>query len=207
MRSGSELPERDRERRTEIAGEAETAGQAGAGAGNPVNTEQWILRPGQESDLDQIAAMEAAVFSNPWSRKSCQEILGQKRYCVLVLAVPRGEKADRRGQGWEGSASRDTQGQEILGYVCGMSVLEEGELHRIAVMPAWRGKGYGQLLLQAFLETMKGRGVTAVYLEVRAGNGPAIRLYERNDFERIGIRKAYYQNPREDAQIMQKMIG
>lgn len=147
-----------------------------------------VLRRMQEGDLDQIASLESEIFSDPWSRNAYQDILGKEHYCALVLAVP-GDVPE-----------------EIVGYLCGMTVLDEGELHRIAVSPARRGEGYGGRLMEGFLAILRDRGISSVYLEVRAGNAPAIGLYQKNGFTQIGIRKGYYQNPKEDAWVMQKQI-
>ena len=85
-------------------------------------------------------------------------------------------------------------------------ILDEAEVHRIAVQPSLRGRGYGQLLLEDFLNRVQQGGVVTVLLEVRAGNAPAIGLYEKNGFAEIGRRKGYYQKPKEDALILQKMF-
>ncbi len=45
-------------------------------------------------------------------------------------------------------------------------------------------------------------GLSVVYLEVRSQNAPAIALYEKLGFERVGIRKDYYDRPRDHALIM-----
>ena len=41
-----------------------------------------------------------------------------------------------------------------------------------------------------------------IFLEVRVSNTPAIALYEKMRFENLGIRKNFYDHPREDAYIM-----
>lgn len=161
--------------------------------------DRLILRRMQEADLDQIASLETEIFSVPWSRKAYQDIWDQERYCALVLAIP----CQTPG---EGVRAEEGCAQEIIGFLCGMAVLEEGELHRIAISPSQRGKGYGQMLLEEFFGILRREGVCSVYLEVRAGNKPAVRLYEKNGFTAIGVRRGYYQNPKEDAWIMQKTI-
>ena len=56
--------------------------------------------------------------------------------------------------------------------------------------------------LTALLETGRQSGVERFILEVRAGNVGAIRLYEQLGFEPLGVRKGFYEHPREDAVIM-----
>ena len=57
------------------------------------------------------------------------------------------------------------------------------------------------------MERVQEKGVLTVLLEVRAGNVPAIGLYEKNGFAKIGLRKEYYQNPKEDALILQRSLA
>ena len=57
------------------------------------------------------------------------------------------------------------------------------------------------------LELARQRGSERVFLEVRASNTPAITLYEQSGFERVGVTKAYFRNPREDAVNMRLVFG
>jgi ribosomal-protein-alanine N-acetyltransferase len=52
------------------------------------------------------------------------------------------------------------------------------------------------------MEVARDRGVESLYLEVRVGNADAIRLYRSFSFEELGVRRAYYEAPREDALVM-----
>ena len=45
---------------------------------------------------------------------------------------------------------------------------------------------------------------TVLTLEVRDSNAAAIALYEALGFTQIGLRKNYYQHPKEDARILRK---
>ena len=44
--------------------------------------------------------------------------------------------------------------------------------------------------------------IARIVLEVRASNDSAIRLYERNGFVQCGMRKGFYEFPKEDAYVM-----
>ena len=78
-------------------------------------------------------------------------------------------------------------------------VPDEAEILALAVDPAHRRRGAASALLGAFLESRHGR----VFLEVRASNRAARRLYSRFGFRQTAVRPLYYQTPAEDALIFQ----
>lgn len=81
---------------------------------------------------------------------------------------------------------------EILAYCCTQSVLDEGEILRIAVTPSMRRKGIGNILLSEVINIMKNNSCKTIFLEVRCENFPAISLYESCGFIKISERKDYY---------------
>ena len=91
---------------------------------------------------------------------------------------------------------------EIRGYI-GMYVsIDEGEITNVAVDPGWRCRGIGETMLRHMLQEAQKRAIAKIVLEVRASNQSAIRLYEKNGFRMLGVRKGFYEMPREDAYIM-----
>ena len=72
----------------------------------------------------------------------------------------------------------------------------------MAVDKAFRRRGVGRQMLEELMRLGKERGSFAYTLEVRAGNVPAIHLYESLGFKSLGIRKNFYEKPTEDAIIM-----
>ena len=91
----------------------------------------------------------------------------------------------------------------IAGYII-YSDIDGVDLERIAVRENMRNKGFAAKLMNVLINTLDENG--RIILEVRAGNIPAIKLYERFDFKMISCRKGYYTNPVEDAWIMEKVI-
>ena len=81
---------------------------------------------------------------------------------------------------------------EIVGYACGTSLFEDSELLRIAVLPEKRKGGLGTELLLALIAEAKEKGAEKMFLEVREGNTPALKLYEKHGFTPIRVRKNYY---------------
>ena len=99
-------------------------------------------------------------------------------------------------------ASTATAGQRILGFVGLWFMAGEAHITAIAVEEKSRGKSIGELLLIGSIELAMKKGADVVSLEARVSNNVAQSLYEKYLFEKVGIRKAYYTDNREDAVIM-----
>jgi ribosomal-protein-alanine N-acetyltransferase len=128
-----------------------------------------------------VAALERAVFGDPWSRRSFEE--------MLVLGHVRGFVLEGRGG-------------RLAGYVIGSVAGDEGEILNLAVAPRQRRRGFGKVLLEACLEWMRTAGASTVFLEVRRSNVAAIAMYVAAGFEPVGLRPNYYRKPTEDAVTM-----
>lgn len=139
------------------------------------------IRPFTNEDVAQIAELEKLCFSHPWKAEDFSAVC---RYPVLY-----GLALEEDG--------------EIVGYCCTQVLFEDAELQNIAIAPKMRGKGLATLLLSAAEENAKTLGAEKCFLEVRVGNTPAVKLYEKFGYERIGVRKGYYEDG-EDAILMRK---
>lgn len=105
-------------------------------------------------------------------------------------------------EGW--LACRKYEGREmIVGFAIVSTVVDECTLLNLCVRPAFQNKGYGRSLLTYLLKKAREEGVGKYFLEVRASNSTAIRLYESMGFEKISIRRSYYPAPagREDGVV------
>jgi [ribosomal protein S18]-alanine N-acetyltransferase len=93
-----------------------------------------------------------------------------------------------------------------MGFLVGRSVDAQGdnewEIENVAVSGPARRRGLGSRLLGEFLRLVRERGGREIFLEVRESNRAARTLYEKWAFVEAGRRKAYYQNPQEDALIL-----
>ena len=130
----------------------------------------------------QIAQIEKVCFSDPWSEKSIASELENELALWLV--------AEESGQ--------------VCGYVGSQTVLGETDMMNVAVHPDFRRRGIAEALVNALVEALKAKGSHCLTLEVRASNSPARALYEKLGFSRIGTRKNYYRNPKEDGLILRK---
>lgn len=127
---------------------------------------------------EHIASMEQAVFSDAWTEVMLQESLS-KSYNHLWTAQDDGV---------------------LCGYLLANLLGDETELLRVAVDGNMRKKGIGQQLLFAYTEFAKKECARGL-LEVRHGNLPAKKMYEKNGYHLLTTRKRYYRNPEEDADI------
>ena len=92
---------------------------------------------------------------------------------------------------------------KLAGYICCMAVVDEASINNFAVAPHQQGKGIGTKLLQEMIALLKTKGMERLWLEVRVSNEAAYTLYKKIGFTEIFRRKDYYQNPIEDAYIME----
>ena len=98
-------------------------------------------------------------------------------------------------------------GDTIAGYVGSQTVLGEADMMNLAVSPAYRRQGLGRALVLALCESLRQKmQATVLTLEVRDSNAPAAALYASLGFAQIGLRKNYYQHPKEDARILRKEL-
>jgi ribosomal-protein-alanine N-acetyltransferase len=160
-------------------------------------TRLWTLamRPATERDIDAIAQMETACFTDPWSRSAFASLLGHRHVLFLV--------ADWYTEGPEPDGMSAPHA-ELAGYVVAWLAADEAEVANLAVAPARRGQRIGAHLLDAALGELMVRGAAAVYLEVRESNTAARRLYASRGFHEVGRRKKYYRRPQEDALVLRR---
>lgn len=140
----------------------------------------YQLTPMTAEHIPQIAALEKACFSHPWSEAMLQNELWNDS-AVILAAV-----------GEDGT---------VLGYAGLQTVLDEGYINNVAVSSAFRRQGVAGELLAAFIRFGAAK-LAFLTLEVRASNAPAIALYEKYGFQEAGRRKNYYDDPKEDAILM-----
>ena len=141
----------------------------------------FSIRPMRPEDVEAISAIERACFASPWPENAFREELQNvcARYFVAWL------------------------GEERIGYGGMWLVILEAQVTNIAILPAFRGRGYGGKLLRTLMcAAYDELGIVQMTLEVRRGNLPAQGLYEKLGFVKEGIRPGYYADTKEDAFIM-----
>ena len=135
------------------------------------------------ADVEDLKKVEIACELSPWTLEGY--VSEMKRDDVAALIARR-------------------EDSEAVGFVIGRIPRADGaaEIFNIGVIEDARRHGIANALLTEFVEVSRNRGVSEVWLETRVSNEAGINFYRANDFEVSGIRRSFYDNPTEDAQLM-----
>ena len=143
-----------------------------------------ILRRLRPDDAGAVLSLEQVGMAAPWTARQVAE--------ELVFPASLGF------------------GVEEEGALCAIALIRsfppECELLRIVTHPGARRQGLGARLLAYALAECAALGCETCFLEVRAGNAPALSLYVALGFQQDGRRKNYYDHPAEDALLLRKTL-
>lgn len=144
----------------------------------------YQIVPMDRSHIDQIAQLEQSCFSSPWTANMLTDALFDTQASFIV--------------------AEDGEGN-VLGYAGLHVIVDEGYIDNVAVEPDARRHGVASALLDVFCRFGEAN-LAFLSLEVRASNQAAIALYEKHGFAQVGLRKNYYEKPKEDAVIMTRFF-
>lgn len=134
-----------------------------------------------EDDLEDVLAIEKAIYTHPWTR---------------------GNFSDSLRAGYECRTWR-LEG-ELIGYFVLLVAAGEAHLLNLSIAARHQRSGHGRALLREAADLARRRGARSLFLEVRPSNLAAQELYTRFGFRRIGLRRGYYpaHSGREDALVL-----
>ncbi len=139
-----------------------------------------------EDDLAGVMEVDHSSFATPWSREMYEaELQNTDVSFIVVLRTPE---------------------CRVAGYCSYWVVVDEVHINNVAVRPEFRSRGFGRRLVEFVLSDALNRGATRALLEVRRGNTAARHLYESLEFTTIGVRRAYYSEPVEDALVLGRTL-
>lgn len=141
-----------------------------------------MVRLMETKDIEQVAELEKECFSKPWSAASLEKEVDNTNSIFCVYEIE----------------------NRIVGYAGMYLTPPEGSITNIAVTEKYRGRGIAGDILESMFRKANFEGITEFTLEVRISNRSAINLYKKYGFLCEGIRKNFYEEPREDAYIMWK---
>jgi ribosomal-protein-alanine N-acetyltransferase len=149
-----------------------------------------VIRPLRAEKAADCARLHAADFAHPWPADEIAAIIARP----TTLAA----------------AALDPIGGALHGFVLARLAADEAEVLTIVVDAALRGRGVGRALLSEALRKAGNAGARAIFLEVDGHNAPAIALYRRLGFLKVGERVGYYRRKdgfRATALVMRKSLA
>lgn len=140
------------------------------------------IRKMTAADICAAAEIEKVCFSVPWTEGMLRSEIDDSS-CVY------------RGI---------FDGEALVGYAGMRTVLDEGYINNVAVLPAYRRQGLARALLTELEKDAAALRLSFMTLEVRESNLPARTLYASLGYIPVGLRPRYYERPAEDAVLMTK---
>jgi ribosomal-protein-alanine N-acetyltransferase len=138
-----------------------------------------------DADLERVIGIELSAYDFPWTLGIFRDCLRYGYHCMVF------ENDD-----------------DMLGY--GILSIGASECHllNICIAPPFQGCGHGTQLIDALLDLARGHNARMAFLEVRASNKAAYRVYTKMGFNELGVRKNYYpaHHGREDAFLLAREL-
>jgi len=154
---------------------------------NPIKIKKVNKKENREQMAKRLFETADAGFKHgsPWEDKHFYHTLEAVNSIIFTASIDEDED------------------EKIVGLLIASIAMTEVDIYMVVVDEAYKQKRIAYQLFEHLIADCREREVESIFLEVRVSNRPAIGLYERLGFDRIGTRKAYYSSPIEDAIVMQ----
>ncbi len=172
----------------------------------------FYIEPMRIEDIAEVSRVERRCFTNPWPESAYRrELRNPENNHYIVLRHREAQVSETEPMPEQrGRLSllpllrrQDRQTTDPIVGFSGMWILyDESHVTTIGIAPEFRGLGLGEVLLLSLFDEALRRNCQWVTLEVRVSNRPAQALYEKYGFTRQGVRRRYYSDNGEDADIM-----
>lgn len=146
---------------------------------------EFIITPMKMEDLGETSDIEKQSFSLPWSKDDFREIVLSQLYKALVARGPQ---------------------NKILGYIVFYLAADEAHVMNVVTNPKYRRRGIAQTMLNFVHDIFRKEGIKIAYLELRRSNYSAYRLYKKQGYVYVSLRRGYYADNMEDAILMKKVL-
>ncbi|QAY70131.1 ribosomal protein S18-alanine N-acetyltransferase [Xylanimonas protaetiae] len=166
------------------------------------------LRPLRRDDFDRVLELERELFGpGAWTYGMLAEELAAWGRWYVVAEEVESEAVGRAAAGRGREAVLDRRGlHRVVGYAGLWFDGDVTQVMTVGVDPLTQRRGVGRALMDALVRRSRELGASAVFLEVRVDNEPALALYADLGFERLGVRKRYYQPENKDAYTMRLLL-
>ena len=172
------------------------------------------LRPMTQEDVPQVTEIDREAFPTMWPPANYQREMKNGLAHYIVAVDDDEEKAKTLPEkGLDALLARVRRlfgsepvlppaGRHVIGFAGLWMLAGEAHITNIAVRAKHRRRGFGEALLIGIIELAVRLDAHLITLEVRASNRDAQKLYAKYGFVRVGRRRGYYTDNREDAVLM-----
>ena len=153
---------------------------------NPEHDLTSKFRKMTSEDVAEILNIEKKIYTHPWTEGIFNDCIRVGYHCWVYI-----------------------EEEKIQAYGLVSIAANEAHILNLCVSPAAQGQGFGKLMLHKLIQLAEDRLSDSIFLEVRESNEVALKLYEQEGFNRIGLRKNYYpaQEGKEDALVFAKALN
>jgi ribosomal-protein-alanine N-acetyltransferase len=189
---------------------------------------RYAVRSMTVADIPQVLEVEKDSFPTMWPPTAFKRELQQNQLAHYIAVVERnpsveapvqapmevrkpagaferlfGEVRHLLGADEDGPLPPPEQRAELVAGFIGVWLLpDEAHIVTFGVRHNRRRQGVGELLLISAIELAQTKGEMMVTLECRVSNEPALALYAKYGFEKVGLRPRYYSDDHEDAYVL-----
>ena len=145
--------------------------------------DNFSIRQANFDDVEALVKIDLECFSSPWSEISFKnEMAHDYAICYVVC-----------------------YNQDVVGYINARKIFDEISINNVAVAKKYRRMGIGEMLINHLFSNISD-DILSLTLEVRESNIPAQNLYSKCGYEKIGVRRNFYDKPTENAILMTRYI-
>jgi len=149
----------------------------------------YYVRLMHKEDIAQVTEIDHEAFSSQWPPVNYEREL-QRWLARCIVACKENDEPPPPGK------------EYIMGCADFWMMADDAHITNLAVRETYRRRGIGELLLISMIDMARELGARILTLEVRASNSIAQSLYYKYGFTRVGVRRRYYTDNRENAVLM-----
>lgn len=156
------------------------------------STNKVVIHRLDKKEADAAIAQELFRVANagfkgtsPWTLEQIENTLAAQSSLILYASID----------------------QKIVGFIMASEDIQLIDIFIVVVDEAYKKQSIGTQLFEYLIRYGSEKEIEAIVLETRKSNIPAIKLYQRVGFKEVGMRRAYYSSPIEDAIVMKRDLG
>ena len=153
--------------------------------------EQLYYRQIHRDDLEVVSTIDAEIMNPVWTELNILTAIEGDEWLNFLYFIE------------ENSVNESPVDESPpVGFLFLRIEERAAKVYKLGVREKYQGRGIGEIILDHAMALAVEADVPEIYLEVASHNIRALSLYRKYGFQRIGIRRGYYEQPPDDALVM-----